>query len=196
MVKAVVRERKSAAARRDNRVLAETGIRALRRQPVFTTPNVFPPKHAEPRETLTPQHCYICKEDYSVVHHFYDQLCPACGGPQFRQAHRAGRSAGPRGAADRRARQDRLPGGDQAASRRRASDRDHSVPPRFGRPVRRRSRLRRRGAIAWRSSGSTCATRPASRRSAATWSPRAAGSTSSSTTPARPCAGRPTSTRT
>jgi NAD(P)-dependent dehydrogenase (short-subunit alcohol dehydrogenase family) len=83
MVKAVVRERKSAAARRDDRVLAETGIRALRRQPVFTTPNVFPPKHAEPRETLTPQHCYICKEDYSVVHHFYDRLCPACGDLNF-----------------------------------------------------------------------------------------------------------------
>ena len=36
----------------------------------------------------------------------------------------------------------------------------------------------------------------ASRRSAATWSPRASGSTSSSTTPARPSGVRPTSTRT
>ena len=24
------------------------------------------------------QHCYICKEKYSLVHHFYDQLCPGC----------------------------------------------------------------------------------------------------------------------
>ncbi|MBK5297603.1 MAG: SDR family NAD(P)-dependent oxidoreductase, partial [Vicinamibacteria bacterium] len=79
MVKAFVRERKSAAARRDDRVRADTGIRALRRQPVFTTPNVFPPPQAEPQHTLTPQHCYICKQDYSVVHHFYDRLCPACG---------------------------------------------------------------------------------------------------------------------
>jgi NAD(P)-dependent dehydrogenase (short-subunit alcohol dehydrogenase family) len=83
MVKAVVRERKSEAARRDNRLRAETGIRALRRQSVYTTPNVFPPRQAEPRETLTPQNCYICKDDYSVVHHFYDRLCPACGDLNF-----------------------------------------------------------------------------------------------------------------
>ena len=84
MVKAVVRERKSAAARRDDQVRAETGIRDLRRQPVFTTPNVFRSAGTtEPRKTLTPQHCYICKEDYSVVHHFYDRLCPACGDLNF-----------------------------------------------------------------------------------------------------------------
>jgi NAD(P)-dependent dehydrogenase (short-subunit alcohol dehydrogenase family) len=83
LVKAVIRERKSAAARRDDRVLADTGIRSLRRQPVFTTPNVFPPPHAEPKTTLAPQHCYICKQDYSVVHHFYDRLCPVCGDLNF-----------------------------------------------------------------------------------------------------------------
>ena len=77
MVKAVGRERKAAAARRDNQVRADTGIRTLRRQVVFTTPNVTPPP-VEPQETLTPQHCYICKRDYSVVHHFYDRLCPTC----------------------------------------------------------------------------------------------------------------------
>jgi len=78
MVKAVIRERKSAAARRDDRIRADTGIRTLRQKPVFTTPNVFRPPETEPQTTLTPQHCYICKEDYSVVHHFYDRLCPAC----------------------------------------------------------------------------------------------------------------------
>ena len=30
------------------------------------------------REAVEPQHCYVCKQDYSTVHHFYDQLCPAC----------------------------------------------------------------------------------------------------------------------
>ncbi len=83
LVKAIVRERKSAVARRDDTVLAGTGIRTLRRQPVFTTPNVFPPREGAPPETLTPQHCYICKQDYSVVHHFYDRLCPACGDLNF-----------------------------------------------------------------------------------------------------------------
>ena len=52
------------------------------------------------------------------------------------------------------------------------------------------------GATGSRSSGSTCATRRASRRSARTCSRRGSGSTSSSTTPARPFAGRPSSTGT
>ena len=24
------------------------------------------------------QHCYVCKQHYVTIHHFYDQLCPAC----------------------------------------------------------------------------------------------------------------------
>ena len=83
MVKAAGRERRAAAARRDDSVRADTGIRTLRRQTVFTTPNVVPPVESAPEETLTPQHCYICKEDYSVVHHFYDRLCPACAAFNF-----------------------------------------------------------------------------------------------------------------
>src|SRR4029450_4383512 len=31
-----------------------------------------------PRESVEPQHCYVCKARYTVIHHFYDQLCPAC----------------------------------------------------------------------------------------------------------------------
>lgn len=59
--------------------LASTGIRKLRAQPVFTTPNVFPPRAPAPLATLSDaQHCYICKEDYREIHHFYDQLCPTC----------------------------------------------------------------------------------------------------------------------
>jgi len=32
------------------------------------------------------QHCYVCKQKYSVIHHFYDQLCPECA--QFNFAKR------------------------------------------------------------------------------------------------------------
>ena len=31
------------------------------------------------------QHCYICKEKYIEVHHFYDQLCPECAEFNFRK---------------------------------------------------------------------------------------------------------------
>ncbi len=91
LVKAAGRERKAAQIKRDDKVLAATGIRTLRRQDVFTTPNVYPPGLAG--ETLhqpvtlpdevEPQHCYVCKADYQVVHHFYDQLCPACAELNF-----------------------------------------------------------------------------------------------------------------
>ena len=72
----------------DDALLDATGIRTLRRQPVFTTPNYFPPTDFTPRdldadvpphrEALEPQHCYVCKQKYTRIHHFYDQLCPDC----------------------------------------------------------------------------------------------------------------------
>ena len=70
----------------DEQVLGATGIRVLRDKPVFTTPNVFAPENFEQqdqpdplfREVIEKQHCYVCKTKYTKVHHFYDQLCPAC----------------------------------------------------------------------------------------------------------------------
>ncbi len=83
--KAAERERSTAQTERAGAVLHETGIRELRRKPVFTTPNVFPPENFEQRETqeVEPQHCYVCKQKYSVIHHFYDQMCPSCADFNF-----------------------------------------------------------------------------------------------------------------
>ena len=87
LTKAMVRRRNAVTAERDDAVLAGTGIRQLRQKPVFTTPNVFPPRDFtqhevtdDPafREMVEPRNCYICKQDYSTIHHFYDALCPAC----------------------------------------------------------------------------------------------------------------------
>jgi NAD(P)-dependent dehydrogenase (short-subunit alcohol dehydrogenase family) len=87
LVKATVRERKRARIRKDEEVLARTGIRTLRRQTVFTTPNFFPPSTDSPTDSHRPiadsRNCYICKQDYTAVHHFYDKLCPACGELNF-----------------------------------------------------------------------------------------------------------------
>jgi NAD(P)-dependent dehydrogenase (short-subunit alcohol dehydrogenase family) len=94
LVKAVARQRKTEKIRRDEARLNETGIRQLRRRPVFTTPNVLPPAddtqvevEDDPdfHEMLEPQNCYICKRDYAVIHHFYDQLCPLCAELNFRK---------------------------------------------------------------------------------------------------------------
>jgi NAD(P)-dependent dehydrogenase (short-subunit alcohol dehydrogenase family) len=128
MSKIFDRQRKAARVKSDQNVLHETGIRSLRRKPVFHTPNVFPtfsvadgfePRDVhddgsaqaghydrlEPRaespepKALSPepkaespkpkaqsrelQHCYVCKQKYSVIHHFYDQLCPPCAELNF-----------------------------------------------------------------------------------------------------------------
>jgi len=90
MARITARERKAARVRQDQGVLAETAIRALRCRPLFHSPNVFPPERFEPRdvneepdrntagEAKELQPCYVCKQKYSSIHHFYDQLCPAC----------------------------------------------------------------------------------------------------------------------
>ena len=60
--------------RADDTVLNQTGIRALRRKPVFSTPSVFAPESfdaqdvnpdadaTQSREWIEPQHCYVCKK--------------------------------------------------------------------------------------------------------------------------------------
>ncbi len=89
MVKARIRQRKADKRDKTQATLNEVGIRKLRREKVFTTPNVFPPAdftqqeirtdQAEPfRELVEPRTCYTCKREYSSIHTFYDQLCPAC----------------------------------------------------------------------------------------------------------------------
>ena len=83
-MKAAEREKTATRTERVDSVLNGTGIRTLRRKPVFTTPNVFAPPdfdqhaEAEKREGVDPQHCYICKQKFEIIHHFYDQMCPPC----------------------------------------------------------------------------------------------------------------------
>ena len=88
LVKESSRQRKAAAAARDEALRSATGIRELRRKPVFTTPNYYLPPQADEqpegeRTTLETRHCYVCKQHYETVHHFYDQLCPACAELNF-----------------------------------------------------------------------------------------------------------------
>ena len=96
--------RRAEVIRRDDRILNETGIRELRRKPVFTTPNYFPPADVDAGpapvadgdeafgraaafrgESAEERPCYICKQKYREIHHFYDQLCPECAGFNFRK---------------------------------------------------------------------------------------------------------------
>jgi NAD(P)-dependent dehydrogenase (short-subunit alcohol dehydrogenase family) len=93
-VKTRIRQRKAEKLQREQQVLNQTGIRELRRRPVFTTPNPLPAPAIQSseaendppfRELPETQHCYVCKRHYSTLHHFYDQLCPECADLNFRK---------------------------------------------------------------------------------------------------------------
>lgn len=84
---AAVEERKS----QDERVLARTGIRAGTGRRQFkkaSAPAPFEVEHPissssvgsdDPAPKLqVPRSCYICKQDFDRLHHFYDSLCPTC----------------------------------------------------------------------------------------------------------------------
>lgn len=89
-LKAAEKARHAHKIEAEETVLNQTGIRTLRRKPVFTTPNAFVPEGflphdippeadaVQPRESIEPKHCYVCKQKYSTIHFFYDQLCPEC----------------------------------------------------------------------------------------------------------------------
>ena len=67
-----------------------TGIRRKRKESVFQTPSLPPPRESleaeglenpgegEPLRLTSNRHCYICKTQFEELHHFYDQMCPAC----------------------------------------------------------------------------------------------------------------------
>ncbi|CAN5717019.1 SDR family oxidoreductase [soil metagenome] len=112
LTKALAKKRGAEARDAEEAARNRTGIRALRRKPTFTTPNIYPPvapgetgpaAQVTPGPSVTPgtepeardpdreageparQHCYVCKNPFTELHHFYDQLCPPCADLNFRK---------------------------------------------------------------------------------------------------------------
>src|SRR5665213_1157582 len=90
--KEAIKRQKASVVRREERVLSNTGSRKLRRETVFTTPNICPPEEvadehdtadANERHVSDSTHCYVCKVHYTAIDHFYDQLCPECARYNF-----------------------------------------------------------------------------------------------------------------
>jgi NAD(P)-dependent dehydrogenase (short-subunit alcohol dehydrogenase family) len=103
--KALARARARARREADRAILDQTGIRALRREPVFRTPLPKPQwtaldapirddegedewaeaeaRRAEGGRVEAPRLCYVCKTQFHELHHFYDQMCPACAELNF-----------------------------------------------------------------------------------------------------------------
>jgi NAD(P)-dependent dehydrogenase (short-subunit alcohol dehydrogenase family) len=98
LVKALRRRRRRGEEARDREVRAGAGIRVAREAPVFVPPAPALPgaaHEAAPRELKRPKSCYVCKADFTRLHHFYDALCPECAelnyAKRFQTASLAGR---------------------------------------------------------------------------------------------------------
>ncbi len=104
LARAVRRRRKAELKSRDEQLLARTGIRVKRQEPVFSTP-IFgeapvlagldidkalsgdkakalsegaAASSSPSSQLLEPRNCYVCKQDYRTLHFFYDSMCPPC----------------------------------------------------------------------------------------------------------------------
>jgi NAD(P)-dependent dehydrogenase (short-subunit alcohol dehydrogenase family) len=96
LVKALRRARRQREAAADRETRAAAGIRVAREAAVFVAPVPALPgaEEAPPRELKTPKSCYVCKEDFTLLHHFYDALCPPCAALNYAKRFQAASLAG------------------------------------------------------------------------------------------------------
>ena len=80
------KEAKKAAKRKivqkDKDARKGTGIRSAREASIFIAPKMIEGAAIESAPLIElefPRECYICKESYKYLHHFYDSMCPTCG---------------------------------------------------------------------------------------------------------------------
>lgn len=81
-VKDAKRNEKRKQAVRDKHARKETGIRSAREAHVFVAPKLLPAAELASKdlpELTTPRNCYVCKAEFTKLHHFYDTMCTDCG---------------------------------------------------------------------------------------------------------------------
>jgi NAD(P)-dependent dehydrogenase (short-subunit alcohol dehydrogenase family)/predicted RNA-binding Zn-ribbon protein involved in translation (DUF1610 family) len=66
---------------KDKAARKATGIRSAREASIFIAPKMIALTGKEQKEVKldTPRQCYVCKEPFETLHHFYDTMCPNCG---------------------------------------------------------------------------------------------------------------------
>ena len=91
-------KRKQAA--KDRAARKVTGIRSAREASVFTAPKLLQAAELETLQTpelQTARNCYVCKTEFTKLHHFYDTMCTSCGdfnyAKRFQTADLTGRVA-------------------------------------------------------------------------------------------------------
>lgn len=74
--------RKAALREIDREARSTTGIRYARTTDVFVAPeqlSLAETATKEEKELLSPRNCYVCKAEFTKLHHFYDCMCQSCG---------------------------------------------------------------------------------------------------------------------
>jgi len=68
-----------------------TGIRDARLKDVFSAPKELPMDRIEPelnQDVLSSErNCYVCKAEFTALHHFYDSMCKPCGDLNYRKRY-------------------------------------------------------------------------------------------------------------
>ena len=75
------RLKKQEIVKMERQARAQTGIRIAREDDVFQAPLQLTDDSALQRDDLklnSPRNCYVCKAEFTQLHHFYDQMCPKC----------------------------------------------------------------------------------------------------------------------
>ncbi len=94
--RALRKQKKRAVRAADEATLDRAGIRKKRAQPVFITPDPLAlaeasgsnpelPHDWPAPELNKPRACYVCKQSFTTVHPFYDQMCGPCGDFNFQK---------------------------------------------------------------------------------------------------------------
>lgn len=76
---------------RERSARSATGIRKARDTDVFTAPKKItdPNMDADDGDQVlnSPRNCYVCKAEYTRLHHFYDAMCKNCGDFNYQKRH-------------------------------------------------------------------------------------------------------------
>ncbi len=66
-----------------------TGIRDARLKDIFSAPKELPMDRIEsalkPEGLSSGRNCYVCKAEFTTLHHFYDSMCKSCGDLNYRK---------------------------------------------------------------------------------------------------------------
>ncbi len=77
-------QKRKAIVQKERRMRAATGIRKAREIDIFTAPQQITFNNSQSCQTdhtsylKTPRNCYVCKAEFTQLHHFYDTMCPKC----------------------------------------------------------------------------------------------------------------------